>query len=91
MAVAEAVNSATSKTCITKIGVSILCALPAFPGMNRRSNEQMFEIICDFCGEKLDLPGALIFSPPNDEGICVKKHMCVLCYAQSLESNSPQR
>ena len=41
--------------------------------------------ICNACGNELDIPGALIFSPPVGEsegslGVTTKYHLCVGCF-----------
>lgn len=39
------------------------------------------KIDCDFCGEELNKPGALLFSPPMGElETCFKHHMCKSCW-----------
>lgn len=36
---------------------------------------------CLFCGEQLQQPGGLIFSPPaSPYSLCVKGHVCVACW-----------
>jgi hypothetical protein len=41
----------------------------------------MLKIDCDFCGQELKQPGALVFSPPQGElDVCLKQHMCRECY-----------
>lgn len=37
--------------------------------------------ICSGCGEYLDHPGALLFSPPDEDGKCDKLHVCRDCFA----------
>lgn len=36
-------------------------------------------IKCDRCKEELDIPGAVLYGPPNDD-TCVKWHICIFCY-----------
>lgn len=57
----------------------------------------MLELRCDRCGDELNQPGALLFSPPRDDGWLVEKyHLCVECYAkiaaqpQSGQGNQPK-
>lgn len=35
---------------------------------------------CDICGEPLAEPGALLFSPPNEQSWCIKSHVCKPCH-----------
>jgi len=35
---------------------------------------------CDLCQEKLDRPGALVFSPPEADGRVNKLHVCMVCW-----------
>lgn len=37
------------------------------------------EIECAGCGEELDKPGGLLFSPPSHD-LSMKRHLCVDCY-----------
>lgn len=37
-------------------------------------------VICDCCEQELGEPGALLFSPPEQD-LCVKMHICRGCYA----------
>ena len=37
-------------------------------------------IHCDRCGTKLDEPGAILLSPPDDAGMVRKFHLCRPCY-----------
>ena len=55
---------------------------------------------CFRCKHPIEVPGALLFSPPfrtpeeqkvvgsphDDEGMCTKIHLCVVCYEHVLES-----
>ena len=45
----------------------------------------MIKPICDVCENELDDYGALLFSPPNESGCCVKRHICKGCYIKLLE------
>lgn len=36
---------------------------------------------CDRCGKELDQPGGLLFSPPDDNGMARKYHLCKACFA----------
>lgn len=36
--------------------------------------------VCDRCDEEMEAPGALLFSPPEADGMCVKVNLCVSCY-----------
>jgi len=40
----------------------------------------MFNVTCDICGESLNRPGALVFSPPDSHGNTMKRHVCVGCW-----------
>jgi hypothetical protein len=41
----------------------------------------MLELKCDICGHELAAPGALVFSPPADDGWLVEKyHVCADCW-----------
>lgn len=35
---------------------------------------------CDFCGKELTEFGALLFSPPDNQGNVKKEHICKNCY-----------
>ena len=37
-------------------------------------------IRCSKCGRILEVPGALVFSPPDEDGACMKFHVCVECF-----------
>lgn len=41
---------------------------------------QMLEIDCYWCEETLDEPGALLFSPPDENDRVDKVHLCVKCF-----------
>lgn len=36
---------------------------------------------CSICGDELRDYGALMFSPPNREGITIKWHVCKKCWS----------
>jgi hypothetical protein len=36
----------------------------------------MWPPVCDLCGETLEEPGALVFSPPDEHGAVSKYHVC---------------
>jgi len=38
------------------------------------------KLVCEYCGLPITKPGALLFSPPNNRGICKKVHICVKCF-----------
>lgn len=38
------------------------------------------KIQCSDCGEDLEEPGALVFSPPDKADYCQKLHLCVDCW-----------
>lgn len=40
----------------------------------------MIRITCSRCNADLKDPGALIFSPPNQQGTVVKIHLCIDCW-----------
>ena len=40
---------------------------------------------CDICKKELNDLGALLFSPPNQEGKVDKKHICKECYEKLKE------
>lgn len=40
----------------------------------------MIDVKCSVCGEDLYEPGGLVFSPPDNKGICKKNHLCKKCY-----------
>lgn len=44
----------------------------------------MIEVICNRCEEEMDSPGALVFSPPDREGGCLKIHICRVCWGHVL-------
>jgi uncharacterized protein with PIN domain len=42
--------------------------------------------ICDKCNKELEDFGALLFSPPNEEGNVKKFHVCKECYNKISDS-----
>lgn len=42
-------------------------------------------IPCDSCGDVLQEAGALLFGPPDAEGMVGKFHLCVGCYLDMRE------
>ncbi len=42
----------------------------------------MLDIKCDKCGQRIEQPGALLFSPPMEDWMVRKYHLCVPCYKQ---------
>jgi hypothetical protein len=40
----------------------------------------MLDIHCDYCFEEIKIPSALLIGPPNAQGLCSKRHICVDCY-----------
>ena len=46
----------------------------------------MFKIFCTCCGNGLMVPGGVILSPPNEEGLVAKYHVCEDCYKEIEES-----
>lgn len=42
---------------------------------------------CDICGDKIDEPGALIFSPPKNNSMPMevdKIHVCINCWQNKI-------
>jgi hypothetical protein len=39
---------------------------------------------CNWCLGILEQPGALVFTPPDEAGLCIKIHVCVACYARVI-------
>lgn len=35
------------------------------------------DVRCDVCGHELNVPGALVFGPPDDDGNVTKYHVCI--------------
>jgi hypothetical protein len=59
-------------------------------GVTKQSTEQggseMLELRCNACGQELNQPGALLFSPPTGDGWLVEKyHLCVSCWGAMTE------
>jgi hypothetical protein len=44
---------------------------------------------CDYCGRAQAQPGALVFSPPDGDGTCDKRHCCTGCFAKLGTGNAP--
>ena len=42
--------------------------------------------VCDKCKKELDRFGGILFSPPNDEGMVRKFHLCKKCYDEIVSS-----
>ena len=40
----------------------------------------MISVECDLCHEPLEEQGALLFSPPDSDGVVVKFHICIVCW-----------
>ena len=40
------------------------------------------KILCNCCNEELTEQGGLLFSPPDENGILKKYHICVNCFAK---------
>lgn len=50
----------------------------------------MLDLKCDRCAADLTKPGALVFSPPGENGHAVDKyHLCVACWADILRAIVP--
>lgn len=45
----------------------------------------MLNIKCEMLATELTEPGALLFSPPNEDGLCEKLHLSVEAYEEVLE------
>jgi hypothetical protein len=47
----------------------------------------MLQIECDKCKKELNIPGAILFSPPKDESDweVYKFHFCSKCYTSLLD------
>ena len=44
-----------------------------------------FIVVCTLCGDDLEDPGALIFSPPEPgDGRTTKDHVCLKCWEEKL-------
>lgn len=35
---------------------------------------------CARCDEELNEPGAILFGPPDSDGLLYKRHLCSTCY-----------
>lgn len=44
----------------------------------------MIDVYCHECGWQLLQPGALMFSPPDEESMTKKLHLCETCWADVL-------
>ena len=47
---------------------------------------------CDWCGDELEEPGAILLGPPDAQDNVRKRHLCVDCYtaiAITLETVRP--
>ena len=42
------------------------------------------KIKCDSCDEEIQIPGALLFSPPKEKTV-KKIHLCKKCYYKTIE------
>jgi len=51
----------------------------------------MIKVRCDFCGEELNEPGALQFSPPDKNGNVQKIHVCIHCWNRHKDNELRQR
>jgi len=40
----------------------------------------MLNIKCDKCKKEIDEKGAILWSPPNNDEMCKKIHLCTKCY-----------
>ncbi len=40
----------------------------------------MIKVQCVMCLKELEKPGGLIFSPPDDDSMVEKSHICQQCY-----------
>jgi hypothetical protein len=45
----------------------------------------MIKIECDACERNMDMPGALLFSPPTKNNDCKKMYLCSDCYLAVLD------
>ncbi len=50
--------------------------------------EAGLKVICDFCGRKITKFGGLLFSPPDNKGQVIKKHLCKECYSDIANSKA---
>lgn len=46
---------------------------------------------CNWCFAVLEEPGALVFTPPDKIGQCIKIHVCVECFKRVILSATPKR
>jgi len=37
---------------------------------------------CDRCDDEINVPGAILLSPPSRDHLCLELHLCVKCYEQ---------
>lgn len=44
----------------------------------------MLKVECDMCDDELTEPGALMFAPPNEMGVCRKLHLCRKCWSAMM-------
>jgi hypothetical protein len=51
----------------------------------------MIKVKCNFCGDELNEPGALLFSPPHihNPGLVYKDHVCVECFLKMVTLMKP--
>jgi len=42
-------------------------------------------VFCECCGDELTEAGALLFSPPSNTNVCVKKHFCFDCFNKIIK------
>lgn len=47
-------------------------------------------LVCEKCGRGLDVPGALVFSPPLTNGNVRKHHICADCYPLTVPTDAPE-
>lgn len=48
----------------------------------------MIKVICDNCKKELNVPGALLFSPPDKNNIVKKFHLCTKCYEDIMRAKT---
>ena len=54
--------------------------------MKRRKNIIMaIRPVCDKCGDELTEFGAILLSPPAEDGTVKKLHVCVSCYEKIIK------
>ncbi len=39
---------------------------------------------CDYCGNELAEMGGILLSPPNEDSMVKKYHICINCYSRLL-------